>query len=146
MLNNGSYTYTYFFWILSPIKIKLVKILVCYLKNISNMFLAQSWWLETTSRPFYGLIKTTIARDLAIFNSWHLPFLSVPDSHIFKKIKHGNLDIIGYWVIWAGCLLKRACNLAQILKIVQKILENYCLYLHLSIDQVWWLNELWFKR
>ena len=64
---------------------KLGQILVCYQKNIFSMFLAQSWRLETSSRPFYGLIKTTIGRDLAIFNSWHLPFLIVPDSHIQKK-------------------------------------------------------------
>ena len=85
MLHNGKYTYAYFFWILSPIKMKLGQILVCCLTNISNMFLAQSWGLETSSRPFYGFIKTTIGRDLAIFNSWHLPFLIVPYSHIQKN-------------------------------------------------------------
>ena len=42
--------------------------------------------------------------------------------------------------------MKRTWNLAPVLQIVQKIPENYCPCLYLSIDQVWWLNELWFKR
>ena len=29
---------------------------------------------------------------------------------------------------------------------MQKTLEKYCPFLYLSIDQVWWVNELWFKR
>ena len=44
-------------------------ILVCSMKNISNMFLAQCWRLETSFRPFYDLIKMTIKQDLAIFNN-----------------------------------------------------------------------------
>ena len=58
-----------FFLILSPTKMKLGQILVCYLTNISNMVLAQYWRLETSSRPFYDLIKMTIGQDLTIFNS-----------------------------------------------------------------------------
>ena len=42
--------------------------------------------------------------------------------------------------------MKSTWNLAPVLQIVQKIPENYCPCLYLSIDQVWWLNELWFKR
>ena len=42
--------------------------------------------------------------------------------------------------------LKRAWNLAPVLQIVQNISKNYCPCLYLSIDQVWWVNELWFKR
>ena len=37
--------------------------------------------------------------------------------------------------------LKRTWNLAPALQIVQKSSENYCPCLHLSIGQVWWLNE-----
>ena len=58
----------------SPIKMELGQILVCCLTNISNMFLAQCWRLETSSRPFYDFIKMIIGRDLASFDSWHLPF------------------------------------------------------------------------
>ena len=46
--------------ILSAIKMKFGKILVCYMTNISNMFLAECWRLETSSRPFYDFIKMTI--------------------------------------------------------------------------------------
>ena len=42
--------------------------------------------------------------------------------------------------------LKRTWNLAPTLQIFQKIHENYCPCLYLSIGQVCWLNELWFKR
>ena len=42
--------------------------------------------------------------------------------------------------------LKRAWNVAAVLHIVQKVPENYCPCLYLSIGQVLWFNELWFKR
>ena len=48
---------------------KFGQVLVFYITNFSNMFLAQCWGLETISRPFHGFIKMTIQRDLAIFNS-----------------------------------------------------------------------------
>ena len=32
-----------------------------------------------------------------------------------------------------------------VLQIVQKITESYCPCSYLSIDQVWWRHELWFK-
>ena len=38
---------------------------------------------------------------------------------------------------------KRTWNFASVLRIVSKIPENFCPYL--SIDQVWWLYELWLK-
>ena len=43
--------------------------------NISNIFLAEYWRLETSSRLFYDFIKMTIQQALAIFNGWHVPFL-----------------------------------------------------------------------
>ena len=66
--SNGSYTYTYFFWMVCTVKMKFGQLLLCCMRNISNLFLAQYWRLETSSRPFYFLIKITIKRDLAIFN------------------------------------------------------------------------------
>ena len=99
---------------------KLGQILVCCIKSISNMFLAQHWRLETSSRHLYDFIKITIWHDLAIFNSWHLPFLIVL-IHVYKKVKHWNLNITGYWVIGAGCLIEMTWNLA--LQIVLKIPE-----------------------
>ena len=49
------------------------------------MFLAQCWRLETSFRPFYDFIKMVTVQNLAIFNSWHLPFLIVPYSHFQKN-------------------------------------------------------------
>ena len=104
LLQNASYTYAYFFWILSYIKIKFGQILVCSMKNISSMFFTECWRLETSSRPFYYFIKKTIQQDLAIFNVWHIPFLIVLYSP-FKKN-----EILESWHIWLlsnwGRLLK----------------------------------------
>ena len=85
MLDNRSYTYAYFFWILSTIKRKVGQILVCYVANISNIFLAECWRLEFNSRLFSDLVKITIQRDLAIFNRWNLQFLNVPYSPFQKN-------------------------------------------------------------
>ena len=58
-----------FFRILRTSKIKFGQMLVCYMTNISNTFLAQGWRLGTSSRSFYDFIKFTTQQDLAIFNS-----------------------------------------------------------------------------
>ena len=42
--------------------------------------------------------------------------------------------------------MKRTENLAPVLQIVQKIPENYWPCLYLSVNQVWLVNELCFKR
>ena len=60
LVHNGSYSYVYLFLILSTIKMKFGQIVMCFMANISNMFLAQCWRLETKSRPFYNFIKTEI--------------------------------------------------------------------------------------
>ena len=59
LLDNGNYTYAYFFLILSTIKMKFGQVLVCCMTNISNMFLVLCQRLETSSRPFYEFIKMT---------------------------------------------------------------------------------------
>ena len=56
---------------------KFGEILVCCITNIFNMFLAECWKLETSSRSFYDFIKMTIQKELAIFNGWHIPLLIV---------------------------------------------------------------------
>ena len=94
LLHDASYAYAYFFWILSPIKMKFGQILLCCMTNISNMFLAECWRLETSSRLFYDFIKMTIQQDLAIFNSWHIPFLIVFYSPFQKN------GTLGSWHIW----------------------------------------------
>ena len=106
MSYNASQTHAYFFWILSPIKMKFGQILVCWMTNISNMFLAECWRLGTSTKLFYDFIKMKIQQDMAIFNGWHIPFLIVLYSP-FKKMKHWNLDIFGCWVIGGGCSIKK---------------------------------------
>ena len=83
--------------------------------------------------------------NISIFNSWIYNFY-MSLIQLFKKKKHQNHDIIGYWINGAGYKSKRTWNLSSGLQIVQKITENYCLCLYLSIGQVWWINELWFHR
>ena len=122
MLHNASYmqvllhnaSYAYFFWILSPIKMKFGQILLCCMTNISNMFLAACWRLETSSRFFYDFIKTTIQQDLAIFNSWYIPFLIVLYLP-FQKMNHCNPGIFGYWVIGEGCYIEKELESSPIL-------------------------------
>ena len=116
---------------------KFCQILVYYMTNIFNMFLAQCWRLDTSSRSFYDFITNTIKQDLVIVNSWYLPFLNNSYSP-FKKKKHWNLN---HWLLsnWSRLLNWKAP--APILQIVQKIPENYCSCLHLSTGQVWLVNE-----
>ena len=45
---------------LSTIEMKFGQILVYCMASILNMFLAQCWRLETSSRPFYDFIKMII--------------------------------------------------------------------------------------
>ena len=47
---------------------KFCQILVYCMANISNMFLAEFWRLETISSLFNDFIKMTIQQDLTIFN------------------------------------------------------------------------------
>ena len=97
LLHNASDTYAYFFWILSPVKMKFGQILVCCMTNISNMFLGECWLLETSSRLFYDFIKMAIQQDLAISNGWHIPVLIVLSLFTFsKKWKTG---ILAYLII-----------------------------------------------
>ena len=77
-LLNGSYTFAYFFWILSTIKMKFGHILVYLITDISNMFLTQCWRLETNSRPFYDFNEMAILQELSIFRSWYLLFSIIP--------------------------------------------------------------------
>ena len=60
IVSSGISTYAYLFWILRTLKKKFSQILVWCKTNISNLFLAQDSILETSSGPFYDLIKITI--------------------------------------------------------------------------------------
>ena len=73
---------------------KLGQLLICCMANISNIFLAQCLRLETSSRLMiilklkYNEIWTFLIADIYHFE-W-------PLIHFFQKMKHWNLDIIGY--------------------------------------------------
>ena len=43
-------------------------------------------------------------------------------------------------------VIKNNLKFSPIPQIVQQIPESYCLCIYLLIGQVWWDNELWFKR
>ena len=81
---------------------KLGQILVCCMTNISNMFWLNAGDWKLVPGPFIILLKWNYSKILAIFNSWHLHFY-ISLIHHFQKMKHGRIDIIGYWVIGAGC-------------------------------------------
>ena len=70
LLRNGTYTFAYFFWMLPTIKIKLHQILVHLITNVSIIFLAQCWRLETSSRPLFDFNKVTIYQYLSIFSNF----------------------------------------------------------------------------
>ena len=78
---------------------KFGQILVYYMANISNMFLAEFWRLETSSRLFYDFIQMTILQDQAIFNGWHMPFLIVLYSTFQKneKLKSWHIWLLSNW-------------------------------------------------
>ena len=54
---NGSYTYAYFFWVLSIINIIFRQTLVCYVTNISSIFWAECWRWKLVSGCFMVLLK-----------------------------------------------------------------------------------------
>ena len=56
LVHSGCYTYAYFYWIISTINMKFGQISVS-MTNISNMFLAQCWRLETVPGTFLTLLK-----------------------------------------------------------------------------------------
>ena len=78
---------------------KFGQILECCMRNLSDMFSAQCFRLETTSRCLYDFMKMAIKQDPAIFDSWQLPFLIVPYSYFQKN---ETLEFWHNWVIGAG--------------------------------------------
>ena len=100
--HNASYTYAYFFRILSPIKMKFGQILVCCMTNISDMFLAECWRLGTSSRLFYDFIKMTIQQDLAIFNGWHVLYSPFQKNETLKSWHIWLLSNWGRLLNWKG--------------------------------------------
>ena len=66
-MHDGSHPFAYFSRILRTIKMKFGVSSVS-VANISNLFSAQCWRVETSSRPFYDFHEMTIKRDLSVFS------------------------------------------------------------------------------
>ena len=99
LLHNVSYTYAYFFRILSPIKMKFRQILVCCMTNISIMFLAESWRLETSSRLFYHFIKYSKIWPFLMVDMYHFYFSFLFFISFIHLSKKRNTGILAYLVI-----------------------------------------------
>ena len=76
---------------------KFGHILANLITSISNIFLAQCWGQETSSRSF------------TMLNIYHAQFSVI---YPFKKIEHLKLDIIGSCVIGAGCYIEKSLELS----------------------------------
>ena len=61
-------------------------------------------------------------------------------------MKHGKFDINVIEYLEQVAKLKKTWSLAPVLQVIQKISEKYCPSFYLSIDQLWWVNEVWFER
>ena len=62
------------------------------------------------------------------------------------KMKFGQIQVCSMTTISNMILTEKDLELTPVLQVVQKIPENYFPCLFLSIGQVWWLKDLWFKR
>ena len=114
---------------------KFGQILMYITRNISNTV----FWL------FYDFSKMAIQRDLSVFSSWYLSLLILPYSP-FQKTE--TLETWRNWLLsnWSRLLNSNGSGTQPSPPFVQKSSEKYCPCLYLSIDQDWWVNELWFKR
>ena len=108
--------------------------------NYQNHSSSSSLYSVKKSPPVKFLIPPTPYSYLENPDSWHSPFL------IVKKVKHWNLDITAYLVIGAICQIEKDPALSPSPPNSSKDSKKYCPCLYLSVGQVWWLNELWFKR
>ena len=99
-------------------KVKFGQIVVYCMRNISNLFLAQCWRLETNSRLFYFFIKMTIKQDLTIFNSWHLPFFIVPYSPFQKDdtLESWHNLLLSNWSRTFVWIVPKRIKLARLMK------------------------------
>ena len=85
---------------------KFDQILVWCMTNISNMFLANAGDWKLVPGPFMLLLKWR-QWDFAIFNSWHLPFLYVPDlpcqkNETLESCHNSLLSNSSRWLNWKG--------------------------------------------
>ena len=121
---------------------------MCCITKISNVCFVKCRRLESSFRPFYDFNEMTIQGDLLIVSSlYYLPFLILLYSPIQKR-KHCKFYLYNCLLSnWSRLLnWKGPGTLPTVLHMLEKISEKYCHCLYLSIEQVWGVNELWFKR
>ena len=89
-------------WILSTIKMKFGQILLFCRTHISNMFWPKTGEWKLVLDPFLIVLKWQYSKiwPFLIMAIYHFKWYFI---HLFEKMEHCNLDIIGYWVIWADC-------------------------------------------
>ena len=108
---------------------KNILFLKTYFFKIPKNLIAAAFFLpKQILKNIYGSAKALALTDWR-GEFWMLPFLIIPYSP-FKEVAK----------------FKKAWNSAPVLQITQKISRKYWPCLYLSIDQIWWVNELWFKR
>ena len=116
-------------------KWNLVKYLCAAWKTFLTCFWLNAGDWKLIPGPFMILLKRRHSDiwPFLIADIYHFKCPLFTFSKKKKKNETWNLDIIGYWVLEHVAKLKRTCNLAPVLLIFQKIPENYCPWLYLSI-------------
>ena len=71
--------------------------------DIFDLFWAQFWRLETSSRVFYDSNEMGISLDILLYICWYLQLSLAQNSH-FQNSKKQKHIILGYWKIPLGLL------------------------------------------
>ena len=101
--------------------------------------------LEKFSPPSRFLLHIKSICYLENPDSWHSPFLI---AHYSPFQKGETLESWHKLLLsnWSRLLIEKDLELSPSSPNGLKDSKNYCPWLYLSVGQVWWLNELWFKR
>ena len=129
------------------------------------------FFFEVAAMTFFNLSVNKLLNQrfrCVLQNTWSWNLSKIFDRYLWKSLFCGKvagtrffMNFINFisWNIsewlwmewslsktWKKWWLKKTWNLAPVLQNVHKILENYCPCSHISVDQNWWLKELYFKR
>ena len=96
---------------------------------------------ELVPSPFMILLKWQCSKIWPFLIIWHLPILTVPYSPFQKNETLESLSNWSRLLNWKGPM-----ELSPILLKCSKDCWKLLPLLILSTGQIWWLNELWFKR
>ena len=96
------------------------------LSSFNPKYYQNEIWGNKWNTVKYYCVAFITRSHLAVFNSWHLPFLNAPYTP-FQKNERLESWLINYWVI-------------------EKDPERSSSPPNCWIGHVWWLNELWSKN